>query len=77
VDGIFPTLLQKGLEVFIPYLVRMFCVCLATGYIPAILRQVKALFMPKPRRNTYSGPRDYRPISFTSFLLKTMERLVF
>jgi len=29
-----------------------------------------------PGRNTYSGPRDYRPISLTSFLLKTMERLV-
>jgi hypothetical protein len=27
-------------------------------------------------RNTYSEPRDYRPISLTSFLLKTMERLV-
>jgi hypothetical protein len=33
-------------------------------------------FIPKAGRNTYSGPRDYRPISLTSFLLKTMERLV-
>jgi len=34
------------------------------------------VFIPKPGRNTYSGPRGYRPISLTSFLLKTMERLV-
>jgi hypothetical protein len=39
-------------------------------------RQVKVVFIPKPGRNTYSGPKDYRPISLTSFLLKTMERLV-
>jgi hypothetical protein len=39
-------------------------------------RQVKVVFIPKPGRNSYSGPRDYRPISPTSFLLKTMERLV-
>jgi hypothetical protein len=34
------------------------------------------VFIPKPGRNTYSGPRDYRPISLTSFLLKNMERSV-
>ena len=34
------------------------------------------MFIPKPGRNTYSGPRDYRSISLTSFLLKTTERLV-
>ena len=34
------------------------------------------MFIPKPSRNSYSGPRDYRPISLTLFLLKTMERLV-
>jgi hypothetical protein len=34
------------------------------------------VFIPKPGRNSYSGPRDYRPISLTSFLLKTLGRLV-
>jgi len=38
--------------------------------------QVKVVFIPRPGRNSYSGPRDYRPISLTSFLLKTTERLV-
>jgi hypothetical protein len=39
-------------------------------------RQVNVVFIPKPGRNSYNGPRDYRPISLTSFLLKAMERLV-
>jgi hypothetical protein len=34
------------------------------------------MFIPKPGRNSCSGPGDYRPISLTSFILKTTERLV-
>jgi len=68
--------LQKAWEVIVPHLVRIFRACLSTGYVPAIWRQVKVVFIPKPGRNSYSGPRDYRPISLTSFLLKTLERLV-
>jgi hypothetical protein len=76
VNGVFPALLQEGREVVIPCLVRIFRACMATGYVPAIWQQVKVVFIPKPGRNSYSGPRDYRPISLTLFLLKTMERLV-
>jgi len=36
----------------------------------------KEVFIPKPGRNSYCGPKDFRPISLTSFLLKTLERLV-
>jgi hypothetical protein len=56
--------------------VRIFHACLAAGYVPTAWHQVKVVFIPKPGRNTYSGPKDYRPISLTSFLRKTMERLV-
>ena len=73
-DGIFPALLQWARGIVIPYLVRIFCACLATGYVPVIWRQVKVVFIPKPGKDSYSGPRDYRPISLTSFLLKTTEK---
>jgi hypothetical protein len=75
-DRIFPALLQEGRKVLTPYLVKIFRACLGTGYIPAIWRQVKVVFIPKPAWNSYGGPKDFRPISLTPFLLKTMERLV-
>ena len=75
-DGIFPALLQEEREAVIPYLVRIFHACLSTGYVPAIWRQVKVVFIPKPSKNSYSRPRDFRPVSLSLFLLKTMERLV-
>ena len=34
------------------------------------------MFLPKAGRNSYGGPRVFRPISLTPFLLKTMDRLV-
>jgi hypothetical protein len=34
------------------------------------------VFIPKPGRNSYCGPKDFRPINLTSFLLKTLERLM-
>jgi hypothetical protein len=76
VDGIFPALLLEGWEVLLPYLVRIFCACLATGYVPIAWCQVKVMFIHKPGKAIYGGPKDYRPISLTSFLLKTIERLV-
>jgi hypothetical protein len=75
-DGIFPALLQQGRRIVIPYLVKIFCACLAMGYVPAIWHQVKVVFIPKPGKNSYTGPRDFRLISLTSFLLKTLERLL-
>jgi len=50
-----------------------FYVCLDTGHVPTIWLQVKLVFIPKADRNSCIGPR---PINLTSFLLKTMERLV-
>jgi hypothetical protein len=76
VDGIFPALLQQGREILIPYLIKIFRACLVTGYVPTVWRQVKVMFIPKPGRRSYCGPKDFRPISLTSFLLKILERLV-
>jgi hypothetical protein len=75
-DRIFPALLQEGWEVLFPYLIRIFRACLATGYVPAMWHQIKIMFIPKPGRKSYCGPKDFRPTSLTLFLLKTMERLV-
>jgi hypothetical protein len=73
---IFPVLLQEERRNVFPYLVRIFRACLAIGYVPAIRRQVKLVFIPKTGRNSYTGPRNFRPIILILFLHKTMERLV-
>jgi hypothetical protein len=75
-DGIFLVMLHEGQGVLTPYLVKIFRACPATGYIPAIWRQVKVVFIPKPGRDSCGIPKDFRPISLTLFLLKTMKRLV-
>jgi hypothetical protein len=75
-DGTHPALLQEGWEVLAPYLVRIFRACLAMGYVPTGWRQVKVVFISKPGRDTYSSPRIIDLSALTSFLLKTMERLV-
>jgi len=54
----------------------IFPASLATGYILAIWRQVKAVFIPKSGMSSCSGPWDFTHISLTSFLLKSMKRLV-
>lgn len=75
-EGIFLALSQEGWKITDPFLVRIFHACLASGYAPDIRHPVKVVFITKPGRSSYTRPRDCRPISITSFLLKTMERLM-
>lgn len=74
-DGIFPALLQWSLDLLMPHLLRIFRGCIAFRYTPKSWREVKVVFIPKPGRRDYSLAKSYRPISLTSFLLKTLERL--
>ena len=37
---------------------------------------MKVVFIPKPGRPSYEEAKNHRPISLTSFLLKTLERLL-
>lgn len=53
----------------------MFRACLAFRYVPLMWREVRVLFIPKPGKADYTEAKAYRPISLTSFLLKTLERL--
>jgi hypothetical protein len=49
---------------------------LAYGYILLALRTLRVIFIPKPGHDSYKLAKSFRPISLTSFFLKTMERLV-
>ena len=76
IDGVIPAMLQHALNKITPWLLDIFRGCLRLGYIPTEWRRVRVVFLPKAGRSGHSKPGDYRPISLTSFLLKTLERLV-
>ena len=76
VDGIFPALLQKGIDVLLPYLQTLFVYSHCWGHIVETWRDVKVVYIPKAGKRPSDEAKSYRPISLTSFLLKTMERVI-
>lgn len=75
-DGIVPILLKEGIHLLVPILCRIFRSCIAYGYIPRSWRYAKVVFIPKVGKDNYFEAKSFRPISLTSFLLKTVEKLV-
>ena len=75
-DGIYPVLLQKDLDVLEIPLKKIFRACIALGYVPVAWRVSRVAFIPKGGRVGHSVPKDYRPITLMSFMVKTLERLV-
>lgn len=76
VDGIFPALLQSGEVVLIPSLMKIFKASLRFNYIPSNWRLVRVIFIPKPGKRDKTNPKSFRPISLSSVLLKTMEKVL-
>jgi hypothetical protein len=64
-DGIFPGLLQQGIQIIIGHITKKFAAYLVYGYIPLACRAVRVIFIPKPGRDSYE--LSFRPISLTSF----------
>ena len=75
-DGIYPALLQRAGETVIGPLVRLARASLTLGHVPEAWRSTRVVYIPKAGKNGYTSPKDFRPISLTSFLLKAVERLV-
>lgn len=76
VDEILPVMLQKAWHRIGHHLLAIFNASLRFGYIPKLWQGVRVVFIPKPGKDNYTLPKSFRPISLTSFLLKTMERLI-
>lgn len=75
-DGIVPVLLQKALDILEAHLVQIFRLCLVWEYVPSSWNIVRIVYIPKVGRVREAKPNSYRPISLTSFLLKTLEKLM-
>ncbi len=75
-DRIFPALLQKSIPHIIDELKRIFVASLKLKYVPKMWRGTRVVFTPKPGTMDYSKANNFRPISLTSFFLKTLEKLI-
>lgn len=75
-DKIFPAMLQHAVSIIVNPLHKIFTASLVFGHIPEAWQQVKVVFIPKPGRSSYEEAKSHRPISLSSFLLKTLERMV-
>ena len=72
-DGIFPSLLQKGLPYVLTPLCLIYRACIANSYIPQVWRHTRVLFLPKPGKIDYTTAKA---ISLTSFLLEGLEKVI-
>ena len=75
-DGIYPVLLQKGLEELTPFLLSIYRESINEKRPAKPWLETRAVFIPKPGKSDYTDPKSYRPISLSSFILKGMERLI-
>ena len=75
-DGIIPAQLQNSLDVSCNWLHTIFESCFSLNYIPDSWNTARVIFIPKAGKSSHIKSKDFRPISLTSFLLKTLERLL-
>jgi len=75
-DGIYPACLQEDLSLLIGPLVKVLRAGIALRHVPLVWSGTRVTFIPKPGRNGHILAKDFRPISLTSFVLKTLERLI-
>lgn len=75
-DDIFPALLQQGKETLCPLLTELFKASVTLSYIPKAWRKVRVVFIPKAGKRDKTTPKAFRPISLSSVLLKTMEKIL-
>jgi hypothetical protein len=68
-------MLQQGFELLASKLLLLLRASLALGYIPISWRHIRVVFIPKPEK-PMSQAKSLRPISLTSFILRTLEKLL-
>jgi len=75
-DGIIPAHIQQAGQIAINLLKKIFQSILAVGELPTAWQETKVVFIPKAGKATRTTAKDFRPVSLTSFLLKSFERMI-
>ena len=75
-DGIIPGGIQHGQEINLPWLFVIYNAILRLLYISLSWKISSVIFIPKAGKPSHTRANDYRPINLSSFLLKTLERVL-
>jgi len=75
-DGIKPIMLQNMPEEAVTFLSWIFQASISLAYVPQKWRQARVIFIPKAGKDDYTEAKSFRPITLTSFVLKTLEKLI-
>ena len=75
-DGFKPCVLQHLGPVTVSRLTNRYKASYLLGYMPKVWRKSRVIFIPKAGKSDYSEARSFRPITLTSFMVKTLERVV-
>ncbi|GJQ65326.1 hypothetical protein Trydic_g7442 [Trypoxylus dichotomus] len=67
---------MDGLDLLSPVLCTLLRATLAVGHLPSSWREARVVFILKQGKTSYTEAKSYRPISLTSFLLKTLEKII-
>ena len=75
-DGLYPVLLQKGLNQLKGYYHVIFQAYIRHSYVPSAWKEGTGIFLPKPGKESYFEAKSFRMITLTSFQLKWLKRLI-
>jgi len=74
-NGIIPAHIQQAGQIAINWLKKIFQSILSVGELPTAWQEIKVVFIPKAWKATHITAKDFRPISLTSFPLKSFDRI--
>ena len=75
-DGLKPILLKHLPNNILKILLVIYKTCIALHYTPIKWKATKVIFIPKNDKDAYDIPKNFRPVSLSNYLLKTLERLL-
>lgn len=74
-DLLKPLVFKHFTPKLIAFLTKIYKCCVYLHYTPREWKKTRVVFIPKPGKDSYVSPKDYRPICLSNYLLKALERL--
>ncbi len=75
-DGFKPIVLKNLPNSYFHRLQIIYTSSLYAGYVPACWRRSKVMFIQKPGKDDYTKAKSFCPITLTSHVFKTMEKVI-